>query len=141
MSNVSATSGRYGPIKGTGGRPTASRHHDSLEAEPALFVELPEGTWHPLTKRWWANVWSSPMAAHFIDVDIDALFRLAYLVERFYGEGKTDLASEIRLQEARFGLTPGDRKRLGLEVSAPIKPRPTPPARVDTGEDPLAALN
>jgi hypothetical protein len=59
------------------------------------------------------------MAAEFIEADIDALYMLASLKDEFWtrapGNGK--LASEIRQQEARFGLSPLDRRRLewGLE--------------------------
>ncbi len=74
---------------------------------------------HRLTRAWWKRVWSSPMASEYLESDIDGLARLALLVDDYYKapyKGK-ELMSEIRLQEARFGLSPVDRSRLQWEVA------------------------
>jgi hypothetical protein len=74
---------------------------------------------HRLTRAWWKHVWESPMAGEFLPTDIDGLARLALLVDDYYKfpfKGK-ELLSEIRLQEARFGLSPVDRSRLQWEIS------------------------
>lgn len=81
----------------------------------------PDGReWHPMTLRWWQRVWESPMAGEYLDTDIDGLERLALLVDDFYNAtgatARKDLMQEIRLQEARFGLSPVDRSRLQWEV-------------------------
>ena len=70
--------------------------------------------WQRSTRQWWADVWRSPMATEFAATDRHALLRLAYLVDHFALSQGTDvkLASEIRQQEQRFGLTPLDRRRL-----------------------------
>ncbi len=77
-----------------------------------------------LTNAWWEKVWNSPMAPEYLETDIDGLARLAMLIDNFYilvndplawGKAK-ELLSEIRLQEARFGLSPVDRSRLQWEV-------------------------
>jgi len=74
--------------------------------------------WHHLTKAWWGRVWASPMAPEYIESDIDALYVLASLRDQFWRTGGTDskLAAEVRLQEARFGATPLDRRRLEWEM-------------------------
>lgn len=73
--------------------------------------------WHPLTLRWWNDIWSSPMAPEFDASDIHGLYMLATLVQAFWSEPSTQLASEIRLQRQCFGLTPIDRRRLQWEIS------------------------
>lgn len=73
--------------------------------------------WHPLTRAWWRNVWRSPMAGEYLETDVDGLGRLALLINAFYQTGDPKLMAEIRLQEARFGLSPVDRSRLQWEVA------------------------
>lgn len=85
-------------------------------------LQNPDGReWHKLTRAWWRNVWRSPMASEFLDTDIDGLARIALLVDEYYKSTKasemTKLMTEIRLQEARFGLSPVDRSRLQWEVA------------------------
>ena len=71
---------------------------------------------HPLTISWWNRVWVSPMAGEYLPTDIDGLARLALLVDNYYKNPHKEILSEIRLQEARFGLSPVDRSRLQWEV-------------------------
>lgn len=75
-----------------------------------------EMDWHPLTKRWWKELWRSPMAGEYLRADEHALFMLAVLINKFWVEPSTKLASEIRLQQQAFGLTPLDRRRLEWSV-------------------------
>jgi hypothetical protein len=94
---------------------------------------------HRLTHQWWKHVWESPMAGEYLPTDIDGLARLAILVDDYYKFPSKDLMSEIRLQEARFGLSPVDRSRLqwevakGEEAERKRKPpeRQTPPHKAD----------
>jgi hypothetical protein len=72
--------------------------------------------WHPMTRRWWRDVWGSPMATEYVRADEHALFRLAVLINAFWHKPSTTLASEIRLQQQAFGLTPLDRRRLEWSV-------------------------
>lgn len=81
----------------------------------------PDGReWHPMTLRWWERVWESPMANEYLPSDVDGLERLAVLVDDFYlatsASNRKELLQEIRLQEARFGLSPVDRSRLQWEI-------------------------
>jgi hypothetical protein len=78
---------------------------------------LPRRRWHEQTRAWWKTLWRSPIAAQFIAVDIPALHVVALLRDGLW-RGQLELAGELRLQEARFGLTPLDRRRLGWEVKA-----------------------
>ena len=96
----------------------------TLEAEVQTRVRVPylpsrgegEPEWHALTRAWWRDVWRSPMAQEFLQVDMHGLFVLAELVDRFWHEPSQALAAEIRLQRQCFGLTPIDRRRLQWEV-------------------------
>lgn len=72
--------------------------------------------WHKLTKSWWKHVWESPMASEYLKTDIDGLARLAILVDDYYKRPDKNVLAEIRLQEARFGLSPVDRSRLQWEI-------------------------
>lgn len=95
--------------------------------------ELPAGrVWREATVRWWGKVWTSPMATQYLPTDFEGLARLAVLVDLYDAEPSTQLMSEIRLQEARFGLSPLDRSRLaweiarGDEAAKKAAPRPEP---------------
>lgn len=75
-------------------------------------------TWHPMVVEWWESVWKSPMASEFLDADMKGgLYLLADLHQarwenRDHAGALSKIASEIRLQEVRFGLSPIDRSRL-----------------------------
>jgi hypothetical protein len=71
---------------------------------------------HELTIAWWKRVWKSPMVSEYLPTDIDGLARLAILVDDYYKNPHKEVLAEIRLQEARFGLSPIDRSRLQWEI-------------------------
>lgn len=78
--------------------------------------------WHPKVVEWWKAVWRSPMAVEFLDADMrGGLIVLAGLYQDFHTAtsrtGRKDAATEIRLQEARYGLDPISRRRLQWEVA------------------------
>lgn len=104
-----------------------------------------ERVWHPLTRVWWRAVWRSPMAAEYLEADIQALLRLAVLVDMFWCQPSRELAAEIRLEQTCFGLTPIDRRRLQWEIDrgeqAATRTQQRQVRRViDAGEDPRLAL-
>jgi len=61
------------------------------------------------------------MASEYLETDVDGLGRLAVLVDDFHkaesAKERKELLQEIRLQEARFGLSPVDRARLHWEIA------------------------
>ncbi len=92
------------------------------EAMPRIHTprlpDLPEGeVWHPMAKRFWKIVWSSPMSYEFLHGDEPALYRLVILVNQFWTSRKLEIAKEIRLLEREFGLTPLSRRRLEWTVA------------------------
>ena len=73
-----------------------------------------------MVQEWWRDIWTSPMAAEYLEADKHGLYLLAELYHRRWNATKNSelrlLAAEIRQQEIRFGLTPIDRRRLQWEV-------------------------
>lgn len=100
---------------------------------------LPKGReWRAETRGWWASTWRSPMAAEYLEADRHGLLRLAVVIDLFWAEPSVYLLAEIRQQEARYGLSPLDRRRLQWQVepadaaqqpSAPQPPRDATDAR------------
>ena len=100
---------------------------------------------HPMTRRWWRNIWHSPMAAEFLKADVDQLYILAELLNRFWFAPSTALAAEIRQHRLAFGLTPIDRRRLQWEIEDDESAAGKRTAPSDTGQaavsgDPRARL-
>ena len=98
---------------------STARTLSSTPPKDIAVPELPPGRdWLDATRTWWADVWSSPMAAEFVDgkADIHGLYILAVLVDQFWTSPSEKLAGEIRLQRSCFGLTPMDRRRLQWEI-------------------------
>jgi hypothetical protein len=98
-----------------------------------------------MTRAWWRSIWRSPMAEEYLDTDVQALFRLAVLVDAFWVQPSDKLAAEIRLQQQCFGLTPIDRRRLQWEVeraqaARQKRERPEREARPVPAEDPRKFL-
>jgi len=114
--------------KGPAPKPVSLRQRRNKKAGAATLKESDENKkiptlqnpdrrkFHRLTRAWWRRVWTSPMAGEYLESDVDGLARLALLVDAYYNSPSKDLMSEIRLQEARFGLSPVDRSRLQWEV-------------------------
>lgn len=105
---------------GGAGRGGAADHDANVPSTDRRNWQLPDHPlgleWHPLTLEWWSHIWRSPMATEYLETDADGLHRLAILIDHFYRKPSATSASEIRLQEARFGLSPVDRARLQWEV-------------------------
>lgn len=88
---------------------------------PALHARPGGAPWHPMVIEWWEAVWRSPMATEFVDSDKRELYEVAELRQDFWtaerASARISASKEIRLQEARFGLSPIDRRRLQWEVA------------------------
>lgn len=82
------------------------------EEKPSLPKCPNDGGWHNMARRWWDDVWTSPMHHEFLRGDEPALFRLVTLVDTFWKTMDLAVAREIRLLEREFGLTPLSRRRL-----------------------------
>lgn len=83
--------------------------------------DLPEHfVWHPLTKSWWADLWLSPMAAEYLDMDINGLYRVAMLMNDFWlAESPKERAeAQVRLEkaDAEYGTNPLARRRLEWQI-------------------------
>ena len=96
--------------------------------------------WGPMTIAWWNDVWRSPMAAEFVQADVHGLYRLAVLVDRFWVYPTKDFAAEIRLQQAAYGLTPLDRRRLQWEIKRAEGDKAEQPTPARARGDPRRAL-
>jgi hypothetical protein len=121
------------------------------ESEPrqrAPYLPSVEGLdWHPMTRRWWRDVWGSPMATEYVRADEHGLFRLAILINEFWGQPTAKLAAEIRLQQQAYGLTPLDRRRLEWsveqveEAKEKREQKRARRARIINGDDPRTILS
>ena len=126
-----------GPIpKHASARARRNRHATtaSLHAPEPGEVDVPdlprrtEG-WHSMTQSWWADLWASPMAAKYDDSDQHGLLMLAALIDGLWraktAQDRLAAAAEVRLQGARYGLSPIDRRRLQWEIerAEPVQDR------------------
>ena len=83
-----------------------------------------------MTSEWWAMIWRSPIALNWLEADMGGLYVLAVLRNEFFMNPRVTFASEIRQQEARFGLSPLDRRRLEWRIGVPqIDAKPPQPPR------------
>ena len=90
-----------------------------------------------MTRRWWRDIWDTsqnPMASEYLRSDAWGLLLLGLLVNRYWEQPATALASEIRLASEAFGLGPTGRRRLQLvvqKVDAVTKRHQPPPIEGD----------
>lgn len=105
-----------------------------------LLPNAKHADWHPMTRAWWADVWKSPMASQFTEADAQGLYRLAVLVDKFWRSPKKDLAGEIRLQQAEYGLTPLARRRLQWVTKQVDDKKPTAPRKRRPRVDPRESM-
>ena len=117
------------------GRPPALPKRLGADGEPL--------SWHPHTLRWWRNRWRSPMAAEYLPGDVDRLFLVADLIERYWREPSVALAAEIRQQDGQFGGTPMDRRRLDWKIARtdPVVRQPRSVASSAPVDDPRRLLS
>ena len=83
---------------------------------PSLPPCPDEDGWHPLTLRFWKDVWQSPMSQEYVRADEYGLFMLAMLVNRFWGDPSAKLSNEIRQRGMAYGLSPIDRRKLEWSI-------------------------
>lgn len=101
----------------------ARRNKDVIPPTYLKFVkgevpELPEEIpWHPRAIVWWRTWAESEQANLMTEVDWQFMLSTALLVHQFWCNGHWTLAAEIRLREAKFGVTPEDRARLRIQFA------------------------
>lgn len=144
--------GRVGAMPGPVPKAAATRQRRNTTAttatlkaaEARLPARLPkEREWHPLTARWWRELRRSPMAAEYVQFDVEGLLRLAAVVDLAnWCPGDLKIEETIARLGALYGLTPIDRRRLDWRierksaVTAPRDGRPPAPS----GADPRSVL-
>lgn len=93
-----------------------------VELHPAPCPNLPRGVrigdklykWPEETKQWWAHWRTSPLNDRFTAHDWDFLLVTAILHAKFFLTGDNKIASELRMREGKFGVTPEDRAKLRI---------------------------
>lgn len=123
--------------------------HDILDPNervkaPALTKDI-LGVEHirPQVHRWWRVVWRSPMAPRWLEADVEVLYLIATLRNKFVGDPTPTLAAEIRQQEARLGLDVMARRRADWRIENSRVEKEEPAAAVELPEeieDPRALL-
>lgn len=70
--------------------------------------------WPPQTRAWWKMWADSELSKKFTSTDWSELLDTARL-HAAYWTGDLKVAAELRLRAAKFGATPEDRARLGIQ--------------------------
>ena len=87
---------------------------------PFVIPDLPDG-YDKRTLRWWETVKTSPMRDEYTETDWQGLLMVAALVNCFWfsndGASAAKAASEVRMQEREYGLTPMARRSLQWEIA------------------------
>jgi len=81
------------------------------------MISTQEFVWPEPTVEWWRMLDAHPLAGEFSELDWSYLLDTARIHAAFW-MGKIDLASELRLREAKYGFTPEDRLRLRWQVAS-----------------------
>lgn len=112
-----------------------------LDGPPELPSRL-DG-WHEMTRRWWADVWASPMSSEWDDSDLHNLFICAALYDDMWcgatAKERKDAASEFRLQRTVLGLDPYSRRRLEWTIEAASEAQDRGQRRRSAGTPPAPA--
>lgn len=81
------------------------------------MISTQEFSWPEATVDWWRMLDQHPLVFEFTDMDWSYLLDTARLHAAFW-MGRIELASELRLREAKYGFTPEDRLRLRWQVAS-----------------------
>lgn len=104
---------------------TVDKHTLTLPPMPARNArvdgELVRQEWHDEAKLAWANIWSSPMVAEYLDADLPLIHVYVGLVQDVWdrqeaGRSFTEAAAELRQYASIFGIGPDARRRLQWTV-------------------------
>lgn len=91
---------------------------------PALPTLPGREKWPAEVVAWWQRVWQSPMRAEILDAERSRIEDIAWL-RLAQAKARADrdvaamlkIAAELRQQEAKFGLTPADRRSLQVTIA------------------------
>jgi hypothetical protein len=84
---------------------------------------LPDGQdWHPMTQAFWEGLRAHPVMRDEPAVGWQYALDTARIHHQMWHDSRWDLASEIRLRAAKFAITPEDRQRLKIKITAPTAP-------------------
>ena len=75
-----------------------------------------EFSWPVATRTWWRMLDFHPLKHEFTEMDWSYLLDTARLHAAFW-MNRLDVASELRLREAKYGFTPEDRARLRIQFA------------------------
>ena len=106
----------------TRARRNVSATKSTLSAEHDVKApSLPRGIqWHTLTKRWWSDLWDSPMAPEYLDMDVNGLFRVAMLLNDFWNapdaKSRQDAQTRLEKVDVDYGTNPMARRRLEWQI-------------------------
>lgn len=96
---------------------------DEVHGSPLPANLLPEGeSWHPQTVAWWEAMRRWPLLKTQPDLSWNYLVDTAYMHHRMWVDGNMKLAAEVRIRQAKFGVTPEDQMRLKIKVTTPAAP-------------------
>lgn len=78
--------------------------------------------WHSETRRWWADVWASPMSTEWHESDVHNVLICAMVHHDMWSaptaKERKEAAAEFRQQRMSLGLSPYDRRRLEWTIEA-----------------------
>ena len=126
----------------------------TLAPSSAPVPAMPDGpAWHSETRKWWADVWSSPMRSEWAESDLHNVVLCALIYNDIWtaetAAERSKAAAEFRLQRKDLGLTPYDRRRLEwtIETAEYAKDRGqrrrgqvAPPVAPSAADDPRLKL-
>lgn len=72
--------------------------------------------WHPQTLVWWDAIRQWPVMKDEMAASWQFMVTTAMLHHKMWTNGRWDFAAEVRLREAKYGITPDDLRRLGKRI-------------------------
>lgn len=114
-------------------KPTAASIGEAPQAESRDLPARADGTeWHPRAVALWEEAWRSPMAAEYLEADIEGLLVVADLTHLYWNKPSSKTAAELRQQRLSYGLDPMARRKLQWEVARAEQAQRKEPARERT---------